>query len=150
MDGTVSAHTITVMDDLPLTTPRQVGDALEAYLRERQAELAPSGERTKDGRRFTWCGDVFEYLTDGLAERMAAHGITFSTGFPGPFRLMDEDQQANGLHVRRFWTVAFARGCPIARLCTYFFHRHDQVPLPQSPLVASFPPDHTEHEVVTE
>lgn len=123
-------------------TPEHLSRTIEEYFAERQAELLPSGEQTKDGKQLSWCGDVLEYLTDGLAERLAARGITFSNAFPGPFRLMDEDQLTDGRHIRRFWTMALDHGCPIARLCTYFFHRHDQVTLPQAPQVIAYPPDH--------
>lgn len=127
--------------------PEQVGQTIEDYFVERQSNLLPCGAQTKEGRRFSWCGEVLEYLTEGLAERLAARGISFSQPFPGPFRLMDEDQLADGRHVRRFWTTVFAQGCPIARLCTYFFHRHDQVALPQLPHVVAFPADHSDQDV---
>ena len=131
-----------LVDHRTSPTPEDLSRTIEDYFAERRAELLPSGEQTKDGRRFSWCGDVLEFLTEGLAERLAAKGITFSKSFPGPFRLMDEEQLAGGNHVRRFWTMALNHGCPIARLCTYFFHRHDQVPLPQPPHVVAYPPDH--------
>lgn len=127
-------------------TPEHLSRTIEDYFAERQTELLPSGEQTKDGKRFSWCGDVLEFLTEGLAERLAARGITFIKPFPGPFRLMDEEQQLNGDHVRRFWTVALDHGCPIAKICTYFFHRHDRIPLPQPPHVVAYPPDHPEPE----
>lgn len=130
------------MDRRTILTPEHLSRTIEDYFAERQAEMLPSGEHTKDGTRFSWCGDVLDFLTEGLSERLAARGITFSKSFPGPFRLMDEEQLASGEHVRRFWTVALDHGCPIARLCTYFFHRHDQVPLPQPPHVVAYPPDH--------
>jgi len=136
------------MDHHTPLTPEHLSRTIEDYFAERQAELLPSGEQTKDGRRFSWCGELLEFLTEGLAERLAPIGITFSKSFPGPFRLMDEDQLANGDHVRRFWTVALEHGCPIARLCTYFFHRHDIVPLPQPPRVVAYPPDQPGPEVV--
>lgn len=136
------------MDHHTPLTPEHLSRTIEDYFAERQAELLPSGEQTKDGRRFSWCGELLEFLIEGLAERLAPIGITFSKSFPGPFRLMDEDQLANGDHVRRFWTVALEHGCPIARLCTYFFHRHDIVPLPQPPRVVAYPPDQPGPEVV--
>lgn len=126
--------------------PEQLSQTIEDYFAERQADLLPSGEQTKDGRAFSWCGEVLEYLTEGLAERLAARGISFSQPFPGPFRLMDEDQLADGRHIRRFWTTVIAHGCPVARLCTHFFHRHDQIPLPQLPHVVAFPADHPDQE----
>jgi hypothetical protein len=135
------------MDHRNALTPEHLSRTIEDYFAERQAELLPSGDRTKDGKRFSWCGDVLEFLTEGLAERLAASGITFSKSFPGPFRLMDEEQLEGGNHIRRFWTMALDHGCPLARLCTYFFHRHDQVPLPQPPHVVAYPPDHPEIEV---
>ena len=128
-------------------TPEHLSRTIEAYMAERQAEILPSGEQTKDGKPLSWCGEVLEYLTEGLAERLAARGITFSKTFPGPFRLMDEDQLTDGQHVRRFWTMALDQGCPIARLCTNFFHRHDQVTLPQPPQVIAYPPDHPEPDM---
>jgi len=136
-------YAISMKQHRPMT-PEQLSRTIEEYFAERQAEILPSGEQTKDGKRLSWCGDVLEYLTEGLAERLAARGITFNKAFPGPFRLMDEDQLTDGRHVRRFWTMALDRGCPIAQLCTYFFHRHDQVTLPQPPQVIAYPLDHPE------
>ena len=81
-------------------TPATVSRDIEAYVAARQAELLPSGEASKDGRRFSWCGEILDFLTEGLAERFAAKGITFTDAFPGPLRLMDEDQQPNGQHVQ--------------------------------------------------
>ena len=133
-----------VMDQRSPLTPEHVGRAIEAYFSERQSELLPSGAQARDGRHFSWCGDVLEFLIEGLTERLANQGITFSKSFPGPFRLMDEDQFASGDHVRRFWTMALHRGCPIARVCTYFLHRHDQVMLPQPPTVVAYPPNQME------
>ncbi|MFO0765196.1 MAG: hypothetical protein U0231_00055 [Nitrospiraceae bacterium] len=111
-------------------TPDWISHEIRLYLTARENELLPSGEGTKDGRRFGWCGDVFDFLCEGLAERLAGHNITFAAAFPGPFRLLDEDQQPNGQHIRRFWTTALHQGCPIARLCTYFFHRHQVIVWP--------------------
>ncbi|HSN05191.1 MAG TPA: hypothetical protein VLS44_09425 [Nitrospira sp.] len=123
-------------------TPSELSQSVERYFAERHAHLASSGDRTQDGRQFTWCGEVFDYLTEGLTERLAAIGITFSQTFPGPFRLLDEEQRADGQHIRRFWTTALQRGCPVAKLCTSFVHRHDQVTLPELPHVQAYPPDH--------
>lgn len=134
------------MDKHNELTTEHLSRTIEHYFAERQAGILPSGHETADGKRLSWCGDVLEYLVEGLADRLAARGITFSQPFPGPFRLMDEDQLADGQHVRRFWTTVLAHGCPIARLCTYFFHRHDQVALPQPPRVVSFPADNHERE----
>lgn len=126
-------------------SPQSVGDEIQAYVAERQSKLLASGEGSCDGRRFSWCGDILDFLTEGLDERLAARGITFTAAFPGPLRLMDEDQQPNGQHVRRFWTVALHSGCPIAKICTLFFHRHDQVKLPQPPRVVAYALDHEDH-----
>ncbi|MBK9114043.1 MAG: hypothetical protein IPM88_21095 [Nitrospira sp.] len=82
-------------------TPETVSHEIEAYVAARQAELLPV-RRGKDGRRFSWCGEILDFLTEGLAERPAAKGITFTDAFPGPYGLADEDQQPNGQHVRRF------------------------------------------------
>jgi hypothetical protein len=127
-------------------TPETLGRTVEEYLAARQTEILPPGDRNAEGRRFGWCGDVLEFLVEGLSERLAARGITFTNPFPGPFRLLDEDQQPNGEHVRRFWTTALSRGCPIAKLCTFFFHRHDQTAIPRPPLVVAFPPDYRGNE----
>jgi hypothetical protein len=127
-------------------TPEYVRRTIEEHFLAQQAELLPSGEQTKNGRRFSWPGDLLEFLSEGVAERLAAKGITFSKSFPGPFRLMDEEQAENGDHVRRFWTTVLSHGCPIARLCTYFFHRHDRVTLPRLPIVVAYPPDHQDPE----
>lgn len=123
-------------------TPQSIGQVIEGYLAERQSEMADNGEKTKDGRRFSWCGDVLEFLIEGLPDRLASLGISLTQSFPGPFRLMDEDQGVDGQHTRRFWTTALANGCPIARLCTLFHHRHDQVQLPRLPQVVAYPPEH--------
>lgn len=128
-------------------TPESVGQAAQDYLDERRAQIVSSGDGTKSGRRFTWCGDVLEFLVEGLSERFAASGITFQSTFPGPFRLWDEDQQPDGEHVRRFWTVALLRGCPIAKLCTFFFHRHDRTAIPKPPRVVAFPADFHEGDM---
>jgi hypothetical protein len=127
-------------------TPDEICHTIEAHFVEQHAKLLSSGEETRDGRRFSWCGDVLEFLIEGLTERLAFHGITFSKSFPGPFRLMDEDQSPNGDHVRRFWTTALAHGCPIARLCTSFFHRHDRIGIPHPPAIVAYPPNHQEPE----
>ena len=127
-------------------TPEALSHEIQAYVAERQSELLPSGEASRDGRQFSWCGDILDFLTEGLAERLAAKGLTFTSTFPGPLRLMDEDQQPNGQHVRRFWTIALHHGCPIARICTLFFHRHDQVSLPQAPLVVAYAPNNQSGE----
>ena len=127
-------------------TPEALSHEIQAYVAERQSELLPSGEASRDGRQFSGCGDILDFLTEGLAERLAAKGITFTNTFPGPLRLMDEDQQPNGQHVRRFWTIALQHGCPIARICTLFFHRHDQVSLPQAPLVVAYAPNNQSGE----
>ncbi|MFM8551123.1 MAG: hypothetical protein ACKOCD_02240 [Nitrospiraceae bacterium] len=125
--------------DRSSTTPESVAQAVQAYLDERPqlGRDLPEGARA-----FAWCGDTFDYLIEGLTDRLAARGIDFTSAFPGPFRLWDEDQQPDGEHVRRFWTTALAQGCPVARLCTYFFHRHDTPAIPRPPLVVAFPPDY--------
>lgn len=127
-------------------TPEDIGQVIESYLAERQDALLNNGETTKDGRRFSWCGDVLEFLSEGLSDRLASFGITLTKSFPGPFRLMDEEQSRNGQHTRRFWTTALARGCPVARLCTLFYHRHDQVRLPRLPKVVAYPPNSVDGE----
>ncbi len=129
------------MDGSSCMTPESIGDAIQAHLKERESYLLPSGEETREGRRFSWCGEILEFLSEGVTERLAAMGITLTNSFPGPFRLLDEEQQPDGQHVRRFWTIASRQGCPIARLCTYFFHRHDQIKLPQLPQVVAYAPD---------
>lgn len=134
------------MDSHNPVRPEQLSQTIEDYFAERQAALLPSGEHTQEKQAFSWCGEVLEYLTEGLAERLAAQGITFNQPFPGPFRLMDEDQLPDGRHIRRFWTTVLVHGCPIARLCTYFVHRHDQVPLPQLPHVVAFPANHPDQK----
>jgi len=134
------------MDRRTALTPDDIRHKIETYFVERYGELLSSGEATRDGRRFSWCGDVLEFLIDGLTERLATQGITFSKSFPGPFRLMDEDQSPDGNHVRRFWTTALDHGCPMARLCTSFFHRHDRIPLPCLPKITAYPLDPLESE----
>jgi len=122
--------------------PETIGRALQDYLGERQAQIAPPGDRSRTGQVFDWCGDVLEFLAEGVSERFAARGISFSSPFPGPFRLWDEDQQPDGEHIRRFWTTALLHGCPVAKLCTFFFHRHDTPAIPRPLRVVAFPPDY--------
>jgi len=129
----------------PATTPESVAQTIQAYLDERHTQL-DHDQQAEQPRAFTWCGDVFDFLIEGLAERLAAHGIHFSSPFPGPFRLWDEEQRPDGEHVRRFWTTALRRGCPVAKLCTMFFHRHDTAALPRTPQVVAYPADHRDHD----
>jgi len=49
------------MDHRTPLTPEALSHTIEDYFAERQAELLPSGEQTKDGRQFSWCGDVLEF-----------------------------------------------------------------------------------------
>lgn len=124
-------------------TPEGISEAVRSYVEARLSLVAPAGDWTRCNGRFTWCGDVLEFLVEGLERHVAQQGFTFREPFPGPIRLWDEDQHPDGEHVRRFWTVAVdkASGRPIARLCTLFFHRHDSVALPRSPQIVAFPPD---------
>ncbi len=131
----LSLHSSKVMSRPLPASAEDIRQTVAGHLSERHAQLAPSGRQTKDGRLFTWCGEVLDFLVEGLTERLAARGLTCTPPYPGPFRLMDEDQYPDGRHVRRFWTVVRAGGCPIARLCTRFIHRHDEVRLPEAPLV---------------
>ncbi|TAJ23218.1 MAG: hypothetical protein EPO64_11700 [Nitrospirae bacterium] len=126
-----------------ILTPETVSQAVQNYLDERHTQILPPGDRSSAGRRFGWCGDVLEFLVEGIADRFASHGIAFNSPYPGPFRLWDEDQHQDGEHVRRFWTTAVDRdtGCPIAKLCTFFFHRHDTAAIPNPPRVVGFPAD---------
>lgn len=123
----------------PLTQADEIRAAIAQYLADRLDQLLPCGRQSRDGRRFAWCGEVFDFLIEGVMEQLASRGVTFTTPYPGPFRLMDEDQLPDGRHIRRFWTVACADGCPITRLCTRFVHRHDDVRLPEAPQVDIYP-----------
>lgn len=123
----------------PLTQAEDIRRAITTHLTDQLSQLLPSGHQSRDGRRFTWCGEVFDFLVEGVIERLAARGVTFTAPYPGPFRLMDEEQLPDGRHIRRFWTVACANGCPIARLCTRFVHRHDDIRLPEAPSVEAYP-----------
>ena len=124
-------------------TPEQVSEAVRTYVYARLSEVAPAGDWSQCNGRFAWCGDVLDFLADGLEQHVARLGLTFRDAFPGPLRLWDEDQHPNGEHARRFWTIAFdsASGQPLAKLCTIFFHRHDCVALPRPPQIVAFPPD---------
>ncbi|GKS59140.1 hypothetical protein YTPLAS18_26670 [Nitrospira sp.] len=124
-----------------LSSPNDVRHIVAEYLKERRAHILPSGQGSQDGRVFSWCGEVLDFLVEGIGERLAVHGIAFTSPFPGPFRLWDEERNQDGTHVRRFWTTALAHGSPIARLCTLFFHRHDQVRIPAPPHVIAYPID---------
>ncbi|MGQ0810591.1 MAG: DUF6022 family protein [Nitrospiraceae bacterium] len=125
-------------------TPETISETVQRHLDQRLAEVSSLGDRALCNRRFSWCGDLLDYLVEGVEEKLAKLGITLREPFPGPMRLLDEDQHPNGQHVRRFWTVALERGCPIAKLCTLFFHRHDTPALPRPPQVLAYPPDHDE------
>lgn len=123
-------------------TSEQVGKALQAFLDERYLLVAAQVDQPDHSGRFAWCGDVLDYLVQGLDRALARLGITFHDPYPGPMRLWDEDQDGDGQHVRRFWTTALYRNCPVAKVCTLFFHRHDRLMPPRTPKVLAFPPDH--------
>ncbi len=126
----------------PKITPAILSREVETHLEQRLEEVAPHGDWSRCDQQFAWCGDLFDFLVEGVEQRVSQLGVTFREAYPGPLRLWDEDQAADGTHVRRFWTVALERGCPIAKLCTFFFHRHDTAVLPRPPQVVAFPPDH--------
>ncbi len=123
----------------PPSSPEQISDIVKAYLDQRAGQIEPAGDRARPGHRFAWCGDVLDFLTDGIEDHVTAQGFTFRGRYPGPLRLWDEDQQPDGEHARRFWSVAFdcLTGRPLANVCTVFFHRHDRVALPRAPLVVA-------------
>ncbi len=127
-----------------MKTPEAVSGALQDYLQKRWDQLVPTGERTRHGHRFTWCGEVLEFLTEGVTEYLASLGLECLWPYPGPFRLWDEDQHPDGEHVRRFWAVVVEHETrhPVAKLCTVFYHRHDRVAVPRPPRVEGFPPDY--------
>ena len=75
---------------MAIPTPQSVGDEIQSHMAERQRELLASGDASRDGRCFSWCGDILDFLIEGLGDRLAARGITFTSAFPGPLRLMDE------------------------------------------------------------
>jgi hypothetical protein len=102
-------------------TAETVGYEIQAYIAERQTKLLPSGEGSKDGRRFSWCGEILDFLAEGLVERFAARGITFADSFPGPVRLMDEDQHPDGQHVRRFGRSPCTTAAPSPGSAPIFF-----------------------------
>ncbi len=127
-------------------TPAILSQTVQAHLDQRLEEIAPCGDWSRCNQQFSWCGDLFDFLVEGIEKRVAQMGVTFREAYPGPLKLWDEDQATDGTHVRRFWTMALEQGCPIAKLCTFFFHRHDTVALPRPPQVVAFPPDHPETE----
>lgn len=124
----------------PPSSPEQIAGIVKAYLDQRAGEISPSGDGSRAGQRFTWCGDVLDFLAGGIEAHVTPQGFTFRDAYPGPLRLWDEDQEPDGEHARRFWAVAFdcATGRPLARVCTVFFHRHDRIALPRAPLVLGF------------
>lgn len=132
-----------------MKTPEALSVAVQEYLGERWDQLAPSGDRSCCGRQFAWCDEVLEFLTEGLDERLAGLGVECRSPYPGPFRLWDEEQHPGGEHVRRFWTVVVESGSgrPVAKLCTYFSHRHDTAAIPRLPRVEGFPPDFRGDEI---
>lgn len=118
-----------------------IEQAVEGHLHRRLAEIMSPGGPISHAKRFSWCGELLDYLAQGVDEKLADMGITLQDPYPGPMNLLDEDQHPDGSHVRRFWTVALKHGCPIAKLCTIFFHRHDRIDLPKPPRVVALPPD---------
>lgn len=131
--------------------PESIGQAVQDHLHRRLAEAMSQDGAIRRPNRFAWCSDLFDYLTHGVEEMLAGMGITLEDPYPGPMNLLDEDQHADGCHVRRFWTVALRQGCPVAVLCTQFFHRHDRIDLPEPPHVVAFPPGRrTEREDITQ
>ncbi len=128
-------------NSIPLT-PQAITDAVQKFLDGRLAQVVPSEDWSWCEARFSWCGDLFDFLVEGLEDHTRSLGFRFEDPFPGPIRLWDEDQQADGEHLRRFWTTAvdISTGRPLAKLCTVFSHRHDRVALPRPPKVRAFSP----------
>lgn len=118
----------------------------EDFFSERRRELHPARQQTKDRRLLSRCRNVLKFLAEKLSEHLAKQGVIFTKCFHDPLRLMGEERLTDGTHIRRVGTTAINHGCLLARHCTYFFHRHDQVPLPQTHRVANFPLHHSEPE----
>ncbi len=137
ISGIKCALSSRVKSEHSISSPERIADIVKAYLDQRADQLEPAGDGARSGRRFAWCGDVLDFLTDGIEDHVTEQGFTFRGSYPGPLRLWDEDQQPDGEHARRFWAVAFEckTGRPVANVCTVFFHRHDRVALPRAPLV---------------
>lgn len=129
-----------VSSQRPAASPEQISGIVKAYLDQRAGLITSSGDGSLSGRRFAWCGEVLDFLAEGIEDHVAPRGLTFRGVYPGPLRLWDEDREPDGEHARRFWSMAFERasGRPLAHVCTVFFHRHDRVALPRAPLVLAF------------
>lgn len=112
--------------------PTYIAQLIQNYLDTKLAEVVPNNDWSWCEKRFSWCGDLLDFLIEGLEPYTRTVGVTFQEPFPGPFRLWDEDQFQNGDHIRRFWTTAVhsSSGCPLANILTIFYHRHDRIALP--------------------
>ena len=126
-------------------TQAMISEVVQRYLEKRAMIIMSAEDQSFSGFEFTWCGEVLDFLIEGLEDHVQqlGMGLDFQPAFPGPLRLWDEDQQPDGLHVRRYWTTAIDTKShqPIAKLCTFFFHRHDTTAIPQLPQVVGFPPN---------
>ena len=128
-----------------MVTPAMLGDLVQQYLEERAMMIMSVEDQSSSGREFSWCGEVLDFLIQGLDEHVRELGMAcvFHPSFPGPLKLWDEDQQPDGVHVRRYWTTAIDEIShqPIGEFCTFFYHRHDTTAIPQLPRVVGFSPN---------
>ena len=126
-------------------TPAMISEVVQKYLEKRAMMLMSDEDQSSTARKFTWCGEVLDFLIEGIDDHVQelGMGLVFQPAFPGPLRLWDEDQQPDGVHVRRYWTTAIDAKShqPIGKFCTFFFHRHDTTSIPQIPRVVGFPPN---------
>ncbi len=112
--------------------PLDIAQCVQRFLDTRLKKVAPHDDWSWCEKNFTWCGDLLDFLIQGLPSYTQTLGFTFQDPFPGLFRLWDEDQFPDGTHLRRFWTTALncSDRSPVAIVQTHFYHRHDQVALP--------------------
>ena len=116
----------------PHVEPQEIAYLIQQYLDTQLAGVVSNNDWSWCEQHFTWCGELLDYLIEGLESHTRTLGFGFQDPFPGPFRLWDEDQFPNGDHVRRFWTTALHNSskCPLAIIHTTFHHRHDRIALP--------------------
>ena len=131
-------------------TPAMISGVAQQYLEKRAMKIMSVEDQSSGGREFIWCGEVLDFLVEGLVDhvRELGLGLVFHPVFPGPIKLWDEDQQPDGVHVRRYWTTAIEEEThqPIGKICTFFYHRHDTTAIPQLPRVVGFPPNFNQGE----
>ncbi|MCL4352830.1 MAG: DUF6022 family protein, partial [Firmicutes bacterium] len=70
-----------------------------------------------------------------VAQMLADQGYTLRELFPGTFARSRETVREDGVHQRLFSCAVRIPSGPVRFLLTMFFHRHDNLAIPQSPQV---------------